>query len=131
GNGVSSREGKAVPHVEVAASVFRSGIRAVLREIGRTIQGIVVQAMTVGVTGDERKPVRSTLGKGHLHAVVVGIGNVRFLVDKVQIREWMGGACAERIAVGISQSNQRGNRLIQVLKSSQSCAVVADIANFQ
>ena len=57
GNVVTGRESKTVPDIEVAAAVFGPGFRVVLREVSGTIQGTVVQAMTVGVTGGERQPV--------------------------------------------------------------------------
>ena len=45
---------EAVPDVEVAVAVLQPWIQAVLRQVSETIQGTVVEAMTVRVTGGER-----------------------------------------------------------------------------
>ena len=74
-----------MPDVEVGAGVLRAWIPAVLREASATIQGTVVEAMTVSVTGGEIQPARQPLGQGRLQAVVVGTGIVCCEVDKLVI----------------------------------------------
>jgi hypothetical protein len=76
-----------VPDVKVTAGVLRPWIRTVLREPSETIQGTVAQAMTISVTGGERKSVRSALGQRDLQAVVIRTGIVRHLIDKPKERK--------------------------------------------
>jgi hypothetical protein len=45
-----------VPDVEVAVAVLRARIQAALRKQSETIQGTVVETMTVRVTGGEISP---------------------------------------------------------------------------
>src|SRR5579863_4691883 len=88
GDGITGRESEAVPDVEVAAGVLRRCVIGVLRHVSvYSIQGAVVQAMSVGVTGGEIQPVGNPLGQGRLQAVVVGTGKVRDLVDIPQVGE--------------------------------------------
>ncbi len=131
GNTVTGGDCQALPDVEVGAAVLPLWMRAVLREVSGTIQGGVVEAMSVRVTGGERKPVRNPLGQGRLQAVVIGTGIVRNLVDKVQVWERGGGSGTKRIAVRITRCDKRGNSLVKVAKTGQSFAVSADIANLQ
>jgi hypothetical protein len=79
-----------MPDVEVAVAVLRARIQAVLRKQSETIQGTVVEAMTVRVTDRETQPVRQPLGKGGLQAVVIGTANVVCIVDVLQVGE-LGG----------------------------------------
>src|SRR6202030_1429514 len=76
GDGVTGRERKAVPDVEVAVAVLQIRTGAMLQIGSETIQGSVVEAMTVGVTGGEIQPVRHALGHGRLQAIVVGPGKI-------------------------------------------------------
>ena len=77
--------------------------------------------MAVGVTGEERKPPRKPLGQGRLQTAVVGIGAVRSLVDKLQVREFGG----------VRTDARRGIDLIDVTKENQSFPAIADIAKLQ
>ena len=65
-----------MPDVEVARSVFRPGVQAVLRKVSEAAQRTVVQAVTISVASSERDPVGEPLGQGRLQAVVVGTGIV-------------------------------------------------------
>src|SRR5579863_8969335 len=87
GDGITGRESEAVPDVEVAAGVLVAWITGVLREEPVTIPGVVVEAMSVGVTAGEIKPVRNPLSQGRLQAVVVGNGIIRHLIDVPQVGE--------------------------------------------
>src|SRR5260370_34041402 len=109
GYGISGRESETVPDTEGAAAVLPLWIGAVLREVSGSIQGTVVEAMTVRVAGSERQPVRSPLGQGGLQAVVVGTAIVRDLVDKIQPWELAG---IRLVAICIT--------LIEVAKTRQS-----------
>src|SRR5262249_4369591 len=80
-----------------------------------------VEAMTVCITGEERNPMRKPLGQGRLKAVVVGIGAVRSLVDKVQVRKLGGVRTDARCEID----------LIDVTKEKQPFADICDIANLQ
>src|SRR5437588_9035811 len=110
-----------MPHVVIAAGVFRGGVQAVLREVPETAEGTVVQAMTVSVIGGEVKPVRKPLGQGGLQAVVVGSAIVHRPVDILQIGE-LG-------AVGTDSRD--GVNLVDVDEISQSGAVIGNIADLE
>src|SRR5437879_11922188 len=74
-----------MPHVVIAAGVFRAGVQAVLGEVPETAEGTVVQAVPVGVAGGEVKPMAKPLGQGGLQAIVVGPAVVHRPVDIFQI----------------------------------------------
>src|SRR2546425_12302905 len=113
-----------MPDVEVAAGVLPFWMQAVLRGVSETIQGTVVEAMTVRVTGGEIQPVRKPLGQGRLQAVVVGTGKVCHAVDVLQIRK-LGGEGTDAVAVRIWST------LIEVAHTKQVIAVIADVTNRQ
>src|SRR5262249_36747970 len=121
GDVVTARESKAVPDVEVAAGVLQLRIVAVLRQRSKTIQRTSVEAMAVRITSEERNPVGKPLGQSRLKTVVVGIGAVRSLVDKVQVRK----------LCGVRTDARREIDLIDVTKEKQSFADIRDIANLQ
>ena len=118
---VTGRESGAVPDVEVAGGVFPIRIPAVLRLPAETIQGTIVQAMTVGITRGEIKPVGKPLSQGRLQAVVVGPGIVLYMVDILKVGE-LGG-----------EGSDAGDeiRLIEVDVTNQVVAVSPDIAYIQ
>src|SRR2546425_9595184 len=107
-----------MPDVEVAAGVLPFWMQAVLRGVSETIQGTVVEAMTVSVTGGEIQPVRKPLGQGRLQAVVVGSGIVCCEVDKLQIGE-RDAEGTDAVAVRIWST------LIEVANTEQVIAVIA------
>ena len=109
-----------MPDIEIAVAVLRPRIQAALRKQSEPIEGTIVEAVAECVTGSERQPLGKPLGQGRLQAVVVGMGIVSRLVDKVQVGE-LGGVGTVAIARGID--------LIEVEKTSQPVAVIADIAN--
>src|SRR5437667_9747941 len=77
--------------------------------------------MTVRVTGGEGKPVGNPLGQGRLHAVEVGAGKVRDLVDILQVGE-----------ASIVRTDARcGIDLIDIANTNQVSAGVADITKVQ
>src|SRR6266852_4824471 len=83
-------------NVEVAAPVKRRWVRAVHRQkVCSEIRRSVVETMGVRVTRQERQPMRRPLGKGHMQAVIVGMVDVRQLVDLRQVgefaSEWLSG----------------------------------------
>src|SRR5436309_12931998 len=77
--------------------------------------------MTVRVTGGEGKPVGNPLGQGRLHAVEVGAGKVRDLVDILQVRE----------ASSVRTDARCGIDLIDIANTNQVAAVIADITKVQ
>src|SRR2546425_8275947 len=72
--------------------------------------------MTVRVTGGEGKPVGNPLGQGRLHAVEVGAGKVRDLVDILQVGE----------ASSVRTDARCGIDLIDIANTNQVAAVIAD-----
>src|ERR1700738_4672605 len=73
------------------------------------------------------------LGQRGLHAVVVGTGIVRILVDKPQVWEAGTGAVwtEGRTSNSVLAAGRVGRALIEVAKTSQSGAVIAHIAKLQ
>src|SRR5262249_19043706 len=110
-----------VPDVGVAAGILQPRTPAVLRSERKTVEGTVIQAMAVGVTGLERNPPRKSLGQCRLQAIVVGTHKVLRLVDEAQIGEF-GGVRAN--------ASYRIDH-IDVAGAAQSVAVIANIADVQ
>src|ERR1700694_4278104 len=108
--------------IEVAAAVLTLWMVAILRELSGTMQGAVVEAMTVSVTGGERQPVRSPLGQGRLQAVVVGTGIVRHVVDNLQV--WEARIRTSAVSDGSGATLAKGTEtrfginLIEVVKAN-------------
>jgi len=118
-----------VPDVEVAAGVLQVRTGAVLRSESVKIQGTAVEAMTVGVAGGEVQTVRYPLGQGRLQAVVVGMGEVIYEVNILQIGEFgeEGTRSAARSSVGV----RIWSTLIEGAKTKQVTAVIAHVTNLQ
>src|SRR6266699_1578841 len=122
-----------MPHVVIAAGVFRAGVQAVLGEVPETAQGTVVQAMTVSVTGGEIEPMAKPLGQGGLQAIVVGPAVVHRPVEIFQIGKF-GPVRTVDIGFTVATSDFRGRtgvNLVDVDEISQPGAVIGHIANLE
>src|SRR5260370_28699688 len=71
-NLITGRKSEAMPHVVIAAGVFRGGVQAVLWEVPETAQGTAVQGVSVRGAGGEVKSGKDPLCLGRFHAFVVG-----------------------------------------------------------
>ena len=93
GKSIGRREIERVPAVESARPVLQVFVVRVVRHgCDAKVAGSIVQRVTPGVRNVVRQPVVRPSSQSYLHAVVVGLVNVR--EDRVDLLPWDTGVAA-------------------------------------